>query len=73
MASFAVQKHVSLIRPNLFIFVFVSIALGERPKKTLVRFMVRMFYNLCQNVWLMLSFQSFMLACLMFKSLSFKF
>ena len=29
MVSFAVQKLVSLIRPHLFIFVFISIALGD--------------------------------------------
>ena len=36
MVSFAVQKLVSLIRSHLFIFVFISIALGDLPKKTLV-------------------------------------
>ena len=39
MVSFAVQKLVSLIRSHLFIFVFISIALGDWPKKTLVWFM----------------------------------
>ena len=29
MVSFAVQKLVSLIRSHLFIFVFMSLALGE--------------------------------------------
>ena len=29
MISFAVQKLVSLIRSHLFIFVFISIALGD--------------------------------------------
>ena len=29
MGSFAVQKLVSLIKSHLFIFVFISIALGE--------------------------------------------
>ena len=38
MVSFAVQKFVSLIRFHLFIFVFISIALGDWPKKTLVQF-----------------------------------
>ena len=33
MVSFAVQKLLSLIRSHLFIFVFVSIALGERSKE----------------------------------------
>ena len=32
MVSFAVQKLVSFIRYRLFIFVFVSIALGDWPK-----------------------------------------
>ena len=36
MVSFAVQKLVSLIRSHLFILVFISIALGDRLKKTLV-------------------------------------
>ena len=39
MVSFAVQKLVSLIRSHLFMFVFISIALGVWPKKTLVWFM----------------------------------
>ena len=29
MVSFAVQKHISLIRSHLFIFTFISIALGD--------------------------------------------
>ena len=29
MISFAVQKVVSLIRSHLFIFVFISVALGD--------------------------------------------
>ena len=63
MVSFAVQKLVSLIRSNLFIFVFISIALGYWPKKTLVRFM-------SENVLHMFSSRSFMVSCLIFKSLS---
>ena len=35
VVSFAVQKHVCLIRSHLFIFAFISIALGDSPKKTL--------------------------------------
>ena len=31
--SFAVQKLLSLIRSHLFIFVFISIALGDGSKK----------------------------------------
>ena len=33
MVSFAVQKLLSLIRSHLFIFAFVSFALGDRSKK----------------------------------------
>ena len=39
MVSFAVQKLLSFIRSHLFIFVLISIALGDWPKKTLVQFM----------------------------------
>ena len=39
MVSFAVQKLVRLSRSHLFIFVFISIVLGDPPKKTLVWFM----------------------------------
>ena len=39
MVYFAVQKFETLIRFYLFIFVFLSIALGDRPKKTFVQFM----------------------------------
>ena len=49
MVSFAVQKFVSLIRSHLFIFVFISIALGDRPNKTLVQF-------ISKNVLPLLSF-----------------
>ena len=63
MVSFAVQKLVSLIRSHLFIFVFISIALGDWPKKTLVWFM-------SENVLRMISSRSFRVSCLMFKSLS---
>ena len=43
MVSFAVQKLVGLIWFHLFIFVFISIALGDWPKKTLVQFMSECF------------------------------
>ena len=39
IVSCAVWKFVSLIRSHLFIFVVISIALGDLPKKTLVWFM----------------------------------
>ena len=45
MVSFAVQKLVSLIRSHLFIFAFVSFALGDWPKKTLLGFIsISVFY-----------------------------
>ena len=37
LVSFAVQNLVSLIRSHLFIFAFMSIALGDWPKKTLLQ------------------------------------
>ena len=39
MVSFAVQKLTSLIRSHLFIFAFISIAFGDWPKITVVKFM----------------------------------
>ena len=39
MVSLAVQKLVSFIRSHWFIFVFISIALGDSPKKTFVLLM----------------------------------
>ena len=63
MVSFPVQKFVSLIRSHLFIFVFISLALGDWSKKTLLWFM-------SENVLPMLSSRSFMASCLIFKSLS---
>ena len=63
MVSFAVQKLVSLIRSYLFIFAFISFALGDRPKETLV-------LSMLENVLPMFSSRSFMVSCLVFKSLS---
>ena len=40
MVSFAVQRLVSLIRSHWFIFAFISVALGDLPKKTFVRLML---------------------------------
>ena len=62
MVSFAVKKLISLIRSHLFIFAFISIALGEQPKKTLIQFM-------SENVLPVLSSMSFVVSCLIFKSL----
>ena len=39
IVSFAVQKPFSLIRSHLFIFVFISIILGDGSKNILLRFM----------------------------------
>ena len=39
MVSFAVQKSLSLIRSHLFIFAFISFALGGWSKKILLWFM----------------------------------
>ena len=51
----SLQNQVSLVRSYLFIFYFTSIALGDWPKKTLVRFM-------SENVLPMLSSNSFMVS-----------
>ena len=51
MVSFAVQKLVSLVRSHLFPFAFISIALRDWPKKTLLWFM-------SQNILPMLSSRS---------------
>ena len=42
------QKLLSLIRPHLFIFAFVSLALGERAKKNYS-------YDICQIVFCLCS------------------
>ena len=36
MVSFAIQKLLSLIRPHLFIFVFIFITLGDGSKRILL-------------------------------------
>ena len=53
MVSFAVQKLVSLIRSHWFIFVFISIALRDWPKKLLYSLGQRMFclYSLLGVSW----------------------
>ena len=67
MVSFAVQKLISLIRSHLFIFAFISIALGDWCKKTLLQFT-------SESVLPVFSSRIFMGSCLIFKSLShFKF
>uniref|UniRef100_A0A8D1GPJ0 Uncharacterized protein n=1 Tax=Sus scrofa TaxID=9823 RepID=A0A8D1GPJ0_PIG len=62
MVSSAVQKLVNLIRSHWFIFVFISVALGDWPKKTFV-------WLMSENVLPMFSSRSFMVPYLMFKSL----
>ena len=62
MVSFAVKKLTSLIRFHLFIFAFISIALWDEPKKTLVWFM-------SENVLPVFSSSSFTVSGLIFKSL----
>ena len=39
MVSFVLKKLLSLIRFHLFIFVFISIILGDKSKKILLKFM----------------------------------
>ena len=41
MVSFAVQKLLSLIAFHLFIFVLISITVGDGSKKRLLQFMSR--------------------------------
>ena len=51
LISFAGQKLLSLIRSHWFFFVFISIALGNWPKKTFVQLMsenvLPMFSSMC--------------------------
>ena len=61
MVSFSLQKLINLIRFHLFIFAFISTALGNRPKKTLLQFM-------SENILPMFSSKSFMVSCLIFKT-----
>ena len=60
MVSFVVQKLVTLIRSYLYIFAFISIALGNWLNKTFVWFM-------SENGLPMFSSTGFMLLCVMFK------
>ena len=70
MVSFPVQKLVSLIKYHWFIFVFLSIALGDWPKKTFVWLMSENVLIGYQNQIPIFSSQSNMASCLMLKSLS---
>ena len=60
--SFAVQKLLSLIRSHLFIFVFISITLGDRSKKILLQL-------ISESVLHMLSSKSFIVSGLILRSL----
>ena len=60
MVFFAMQRLVSL--SPFCLFVFISIALGDWPKKIFL-------WLMAENILLML-FSSFIVSCLMFKSLS---
>ena len=61
MISFAVGKHLSLIRFHLFIFAFISFVLGDWSKNILLQFMSK-------NVSRMFPSRSFMMSCLTFRS-----
>ena len=62
MVSFAVQTSSFCLGSHLFIFAFVSFALGVDPKKY--------WCNICQRVFLpMFSSRSFLVSSLTFKSL----
>ena len=63
IVSFVVQKLLSFIRSHLFIFVFISITLGDGSKKILLWFMSK-------SVLPMFSSKSFIVSCLTFRSLS---
>ena len=63
MVSFPVQKLISLIRLHLLIFAFISFALGDWSKKVLLQFMSK-------SVLPMFSSRSFMMSCLIFRSLN---
>ena len=62
MVSFAVQKLLSLIRSHMFIFVFISVTLGDVSKKILLQFMSK-------SVLPMFSSKSFIVSGLTFRSL----
>ena len=58
MVSFPVKELVSLITSHLFVFAFISFALGDLPKKTLVQLM-------SEKVLLMFFSKSFVESCLL--------
>ena len=62
IASFAVQKLLSLIRPHLFIFIFIFVTLGGGSKKILL-------WLSSKCVFPMFSSKSFILPGFTFRSL----
>ena len=60
MVSFAVQKLLSLIRSHLFVFVFISITLGDGSKTILLLF-------ISKSVLPMFSSRSFIVSGLTFR------
>ena len=64
MVSFAVKKVLSLIRFHSFIFVFISIKLGDESKKILLRFMSESALSLFFS-------KSFVISSLIFRSLNY--
>ena len=58
MVSFSMQKPLSLIRVQLFIFAFISFAWGDRSKKN--------HCDLCQTILPMFSSWNFMFSGLTF-------
>ena len=62
MVSFAVQKLLSLIWSHLFIFVFISITLGDGSEKILLQFMSKGVLSMCSS-------RNFIVSSLTFRSL----
>ena len=58
MVSFGVQKLLKLIKSHLFMFVFISITLGDESRKILLRFMAKsvlpMFSKTCYFIFVFL-------------------
>ena len=63
MFFFTIQKLIWFIRSHLFLFAFISIAMTDWPKKTLVWFM-------SENILPMFFSRTFMVPCHIFRSLS---
>ena len=61
MVFFDMQKLVSLTRFHLFIFVFISVALGDRPEKI---------WFMSEHHWPIFFSRSSMGSCLIFKFLN---